>query len=90
MEIMSKVVDGGGDPVDGGGELVDGRRDPESTGGGGIKGEYVVDVMATALDDGTIVVIILALVEVDATTDRVVVRAGMVEDVDLTVAKREE
>lgn len=76
LGIMSNVVDGSGDPVDGREELVDGRGDSESTSGGGNSEECVVDVVATALDDGTVVVIILALVEV--------------EDVNLVVANRVE
>lgn len=76
--------------VDGRGELVEGRGDPESTSGRGNNGEPVVEVVATALNDSTVVVIILALVEVVDTTDRFVVRAGVVEDFNLAVTKRVE
>jgi hypothetical protein len=60
------VADGSGDPVEG-------REDPERMGGGGgggdgvrddQGGEPVVDILFTALDDWTVVVIILALVDI--------------------------
>lgn len=88
LRSMSNVVDGSDDPVDGRGELVDGKEDPESTESGGNRGESVDGLVAAVLNDGTVAVVILAIFEIVATTDRVVLRAGAIEDVKFVVARR--